>query len=125
MALRYVPNILYAMGLTSVSIHLLDTRKQMAEERAIYRAQESVLSSLISRLRAGEDISDTEIERLKTLAYRRTLDSRLGTDEQKEEIRMGWKETLLGRVRKDVGRDDERVEKEIEACESRTSYVNL
>jgi hypothetical protein len=67
MTIRYLPHIIYSIALTSISMHLLNTRKNAADERAAFRARESVLTSLITRLKTGENVSDAEIAKMRLM----------------------------------------------------------
>ncbi|EIN06751.1 hypothetical protein PUNSTDRAFT_105917 [Punctularia strigosozonata HHB-11173 SS5] len=123
MSLRYVQHILYSVAITSISIHLLNTRKSAEATRSQLRAQISVLETIAQRLRSGEDVSDAEISRLQRLLRANEVDALESTStSDKDEI--GWREVLLGRKRREAERlkteeldrrDMERVEASIRA----------
>ena len=118
MTTRYLPHLLYATMLTSFSVHLLNTRKSAAEERSTLRARETILTSINSRLRVGENVTDEEIARLKFLGDRKIGLSTM-RDEEADELmkRIGWKETVFGKKREDWQYDDQ-LDRELEQCES-------
>jgi hypothetical protein len=106
MSLRYAQHIIYSLAITSISIHLLNTRKSTEATHSQLQAQISVLESITQRLRAGEDVSDAEVDRLKRLVRaneRTALEGSTNADDLKREA-IGWREVLLGRKRGDAER---------------------
>lgn len=88
----YIPHALYSAAITSISIHLVSTRKSADSDRAHINAQISILESIKEQLQSNKPISNDELERLKRLA--RTPEK---TVETTEEESIGWKEVFLGR----------------------------
>ena len=93
MTISYLPHILYATALTSVSIHLLWQRNIEREDRARYHAQVSILEGLARQLRSGVPITDEEVTRLKNLA--RVHGQGEGQKQSTEVVR--WSEVVWGR----------------------------
>lgn len=93
----YLPHLIYSVALTSLSFHLLFHRKQVELDRAHLTAQTSILESLAQQLRSGQNISDTEVERLSRLAKTHAEGSVETASANKEKI--GWGDVFLGRAR--------------------------
>lgn len=109
---RYLPHVLYALAITSVSIHLLVQRKGGAEQRLQTRAQIDVLESVTQRLRSGESVTDAEIERLRRMvAVADQGREEKNRDGQLREKNVNWKEVLLGRAIAKNSNDDVRLGK--------------
>jgi len=100
---RYAEHVVSAMVLTSVTTHLIISRRAAAEEKRKLEAQTSVLSDLVDRARRGSRISDTEYSRLLalvSLGNPSTLPPTPFPATDGEEHNRGatsWKEVLLGR----------------------------
>jgi len=90
----YLPHILYATALTSVSIHLLWQRNTEREDRARYQAQVSILEDLAQQLRSGAPITDEEITRLKNLAR---LHGQGGEEQKQTAEAIRWSEVVWGK----------------------------
>ena len=139
MTTRYIPHILYSLALTSFSMHLLNTRHQSATLHAAFLARQSVLTSLIERLKAGENVSDAEVMRLKLEGDERGMVAMCelpgGTEGGGTGGRLGmgesgggglgkggtsWKETVMGRESK--GHEDLKQLEECMSSLSRPSY---
>lgn len=73
MANRYLPHVLYATLLTSVSIHVLAQRSTQAEERARCAAQISLLEDLVARLHIGNSGSDSNVDEAEVERVRRLV----------------------------------------------------
>jgi len=109
----YIPHLIYATALTSLSFHLLFQKKQSEIDHAHLAAQTSILESLAHRLRSGQDILDEEVERLCRLAKTHEETHVEGAGVKREKV--GWKEVFLGRkIEGDAG---EREMKNLEECE--------
>lgn len=63
----YLPHLLYATAVSSLALHYLNTKKETKNQVWFAQARISVLEDIATRLRAGEDLPDAEIERLKRL----------------------------------------------------------
>ncbi|KZT41959.1 hypothetical protein SISSUDRAFT_981165 [Sistotremastrum suecicum HHB10207 ss-3] len=99
MTTRYIPHLISATLLTSLSMHLLMHRKGSQDERATLDARISVLESLVARVKSGENVSDREIQRLKNLG-RGSGSTGLGVDmgTVSESLRStGWRDMVLGK----------------------------
>lgn len=97
---RYVEPLLSAMFLSSVTTHLILTRRASADERSRLTARSTLLTDLVARIRSGERISDTEYSRLVALAASKQtqLADKLESNVSLPQGRAtGWKEVLLGR----------------------------
>lgn len=86
-----------------MSFHLLFARRDAAELRARYTARISILESLISRFKQGEQIQASEIDRLTKLG--RKLQEGHETDDLGDSDygreNLSWKEVILGATRKE------------------------
>jgi hypothetical protein len=65
---RYLPELLSALALSSLSVHLLNHRRAAQDHTARLDARISVLADLATRLRAGEHFDDAQLEQLLKLA---------------------------------------------------------
>lgn len=126
--LEYLPHLIYSTALTSVSMHHLYQRKALEADRAHVAAQLSILDDLRTRLAAGEDIPERELDRLWRLARSHDVWRGAGTGEgdvksvhlQSGET-VGWREVLLGR-RFDTSRTEELDRKDLEKGAYLLSY---
>ena len=115
MTTRYIPHIIYAVALTSSSIHLLNHRKNAAEERALLRARESVLVSIIEKLKKGDNMSDAEITRLRYLGERKEFEGMVKQELQTSGVpTTSWRDTFLGK--KGSAAEDDRLAREWADC---------
>jgi hypothetical protein len=89
----YLPHAIYSLAITSISIHLVSTKRAIAEDRARVAARISILESVSKQLREDKDISVDEIDRLQRLARPPTP----AENNQRIIDRIGWKEVFLGR----------------------------
>ncbi|KAI0314634.1 hypothetical protein OF83DRAFT_1017631, partial [Amylostereum chailletii] len=94
MASRYLPELVYSVALSSLSVHLLWARRAAASDKQILSARISILEDLTTRLRAGEVVSDAEVARLRKLAREGAGNPDNIGEEDKA---IGWKEVLFGR----------------------------
>lgn len=94
---RYLPHLLYATALTSAALNLISKRAGATEKQRRALARISVLEAINERLKSGENVSDTEIERLQNLV-RDKVDlgdvEHAGMTQEKE---VDWKSVFLGR----------------------------
>ncbi|KAI0043752.1 hypothetical protein FA95DRAFT_1574889 [Auriscalpium vulgare] len=93
MASRYIPELIYSLAFSSLSVHLLLARRDAATSRRQLSARISLLDELATRLRAGEDMSRAEVARMRRLAWEGEAESSIGGEG--EEI--GWREVVFGR----------------------------
>ncbi|KIL63994.1 hypothetical protein M378DRAFT_641515 [Amanita muscaria Koide BX008] len=94
LATSYIPHALYAIAVTSISIHLVSKRRTFEDERANVNARISILESIAEQLRSGKPINDDEVERLKRLARDPVKRDEEAMKSKSEEI--SWKEVFLG-----------------------------
>ncbi|WOO81232.1 uncharacterized protein LOC62_03G004756 [Vanrija pseudolonga] len=97
-----VPFFIAWSVITSLAVHLMRARKQAEEEQARAGAQESVLTGLADRFRAGEDVSDEDIRReLEMVGLRERTALTLPLEDDVTELRdVSWFEVFLGRRKK-------------------------
>jgi len=103
---RYTEPLLGAIFLSSTTTHLITSRRAAADERSRLTAQSTILTDLISRIRAGERIPEAEYTRLVALASSKGKAPEVTgfdvpmVDPSPAPVRVtGWKEVLLGRKR--------------------------
>jgi hypothetical protein len=65
MSRTYGPQIFLACAFTSVSIHLLNQRRDAKSERLRHSAQIGALEDVLERLRKGETVSDVELAKIR------------------------------------------------------------
>lgn len=88
--------------ITSLAVHLLRIRHRSVEELGRCEAKESVLESMIARVRQGEELEDREIRRdMEMVGLReRTALTQSEADEMRDTADVTWIETLFGRKRR-------------------------
>ncbi|KAF5354825.1 hypothetical protein D9756_005646 [Leucocoprinus leucothites] len=113
----YLPHAIYSLAITSISIHLVSQKRNIAEDKARVTARISILESVSKELREDKDISLDELDRLHRLA--RPPAPKENGGRIKEVIR--WKEVFLGPKRSagpemsDLDRQDwEKIKEELE-----------
>lgn len=89
MSITYLREIILACAFTSVSIHLLNQRRDAQAERLRYTAQVGALEDVVQRLRAGEVVSDEELGKIHRRVGLLKRDSTLAKPKLME-----WKEIL-------------------------------
>ena len=87
---RYIPELIYALAFSSISVHLLWQRRTAETDRRHLSARLSILGELAARLRAGEAVSDAEAARLRRLAETVGEATHPGED-------VGWRDVIFGR----------------------------
>ncbi|KAI0002401.1 hypothetical protein BJV74DRAFT_759706, partial [Russula compacta] len=87
---RYIPELVYALAFSSISVHLLWQRRAAETDRRHHSARLSILGELAARLRAGDPVSDAEVARLRRLAETVKEDIHPGES-------IGWREVIFGR----------------------------
>ncbi|GJJ08412.1 hypothetical protein Clacol_002628 [Clathrus columnatus] len=90
--------ILLATAFTSMSLHLLNTRREAAIQRDRYMARITILESLVEDLRQKEDVENSEIERLLILS-RKAHDTSISRESRTTTREPGvpWKDVVFGR----------------------------
>lgn len=63
----YLPHIIYTTALTSITLHLLVTRKDADAAQRKADARISLLEGLAGRLRSGEHVDSDEVTRVRRL----------------------------------------------------------
>ncbi len=106
---RYIPELIYALAFSSISVHLLWQRRAAETDRRHYSARLSILGELAGRLRAGGEVTDAEVARLRRLA------ETVGEDAHPGES-IGWREVIFGRKESGLEREgkEELERKELE-----------
>lgn len=107
---RYIPELVYALAFSSISVHLLWQRRTAETERRHYSARISLLGELAARLRTGEAVPDVEIVRLRRLA------ETVGAAEVHTGENIGWRDVVFGRKESGMEREgkEELERKELE-----------
>ena len=113
--MRYIPELVYALAFSSISVHLLWQRRTAETGRRHLSARLSILGELAARLRAGDAVSDAEVARLRRLAETVGEASHPGEN-------VGWREVMFGR--KESGAEREGKE-ELERRELETGALRL
>ena len=99
---RYIPELVYALAFSSISVHLLWQRRAAETDRRHYSARLSILGELAGRLRAGEVVTDAEVARLQRLAETVGEDSHAGES-------IGWRQVIFGRKESGLEREGREV----------------
>ena len=94
---RYIPELIYALAFSSISVNLLWQRRAAETDRRHYSARLSILGELAGRLRAGGpggsgagEVTDAEVARLRRLAETVGEDTHAGES-------IGWRDVIFGR----------------------------
>ena len=103
MTTRYIPHIIYTIAITSISTHMLWQRKEADDQRRYISAHIDLLQSCVQRLKAGERISDDELQRIRQfgrtaeeLERDRAVARGLVRTQGDGTESIGWREALLG-----------------------------
>jgi len=111
---RYIPELIYALAFSSISVHLLWQRRAAETDRRHYSARLSILGELAERLRMGREVTDAEVARLQRLAETVGEDTHAGES-------IGWREVIFGRKESGLERQ---VKEELERREiERGAYL--
>ncbi|KAI9639521.1 uncharacterized protein MKK02DRAFT_29563 [Dioszegia hungarica] len=106
-----IPFFIWWTVLTSLTVHLLRARQASKESADRSDAKISALQDLLTRARAGEVMSEEEIQRrleLVGVRERRKVDV---SGEGREEVRdVGWREAIFGRRAVRSEKEEEEVE---------------
>ena len=97
---RYIPELIYALAFSSISVNLLWQRRAAETDRRHYSARLSILGELAGRLRAGGggEVTDAEVARLRRLAETVGEDTHTGES-------IGWREVIFGRKESGLERE--------------------
>lgn len=86
--------VAWAFLFTSLAINYSMAKKQATADRNQYNARISILENLVARLKAGEQISSSEIDQQRRLAWGvGGMGDGTGMDTQN---RVAWSEVLFG-----------------------------
>lgn len=99
---RYIPELIYALAFSSISVNLLWQRRAAETDRRHYSARLSILDELAGRLRAGGEVTDAEVARLRRLAETVGEDTHAGES-------IGWREVIFGRKESRLEREGKEV----------------
>jgi len=116
---RYIPELVYALAFSSISVHLLWQRRTAETDRRHYSARISILGDLAAQLRAGEAVPDVEIFRLRRLA------ETAGVAEAHPGENIGWREVVFGRKESGMEREgkEELERRELERVRSELHHT--
>jgi len=97
---RYIPELIYALAFSSISVNLLWQRRAAETDRRHYSARLSILGELAGRLRAGGggEVTDAEVARLRRLAETVGEDTHAGES-------IGWRDVIFGRKESGLERE--------------------
>jgi len=107
---RYIPELIYALAFSSISVHLLWQRRTAETDRRHYSARISILGELAARLRVGEAVPEVEVSRLRRLA------ETVGAADAHPGENIGWRDVVFGRKESGIEREgkEELERKELE-----------
>lgn len=99
-ATRYIPHTVFAIAVTTISIHLVNKRTTYSDEEASVKARISILENIAAQLRLNSQspASNETLERLKRLASRPLVKDKTPIA-GKEEGMISWKDVVFGRKR--------------------------
>jgi hypothetical protein len=117
---RYIPELVYALAFSSISVHLLWQRRTAETDRRHLSARLSILGELAARLRAGDAVSDAEVARLRRLAE--TVGEATHPGEN-----VGWRDVMFGRKESGAEREgkEELERRELETGALRSPLLSL
>jgi hypothetical protein len=108
---RYIPELLYALAFSSISVHLLWQRRTAETDRRHYSARISIIRRACrAAAHAGEAVPDVEVVRLRRLA------ETVGEAEAHAGENIGWRDVVFGRKESGMEREgaEELERKELE-----------
>ncbi|KAH9965390.1 hypothetical protein BC827DRAFT_1153679 [Russula dissimulans] len=116
---RYIPELVYALAFSSISVHLLWQRRAAETDRRHFSARLSILGDVADRLRAGEGVSDAEVARLRRLAE--TVGEVTHPGEN-----IGWYQVIFGRKESGVERErkEELERRELDRVQSELRHAD-
>lgn len=104
---RYIPELLYALAFSSISVNLLWQRRAAETDRRHYSARLSILGELAGRLRGASGggggevaVADAEVARLRRLAETVGEDDAHAGGES-----IGWRDVIFGRKESGLERE--------------------
>ncbi|PVG02406.1 hypothetical protein CPB86DRAFT_750991 [Serendipita vermifera] len=112
MSSSYIPQIVLACAFTSVSIHLINQRREMETAKRRSSAQVTALEDVVRRLRVGETVSDAEMQKMRKRVG--LLNSHHANDDKENGIfddaptasssqkPTAWKEVIMGKAATNV-----------------------
>jgi hypothetical protein len=114
---RYIPELIYTLAFSSISVNLLWQRRAAETDRRHYSARLSILGELAGRLRVGGgvgEVTDAEVARLRRLAETVGEDAHAGES-------IGWRDVIFGRKESGLEREgkEELERRELERGASR------
>jgi len=111
MSRAYAPQILLACAFTSVSIHLLNQRREAQAECLRHIAQVGALEDALQRLQAGETVSDAELSKIRRrVGLTQKADTRAGVPAiPAMDSASGWKDSFAKRKETLAGITDEQI----------------
>jgi len=95
---RHIPELIYALAFSSISVNLLWQRRAAETDRRHYSARLSILGELAGRLRVGGEVTDAEVARLRRLAETVGEDTYAGES-------IGWRDVIFGRKESGLERE--------------------
>jgi hypothetical protein len=108
---RHIPELLYALAFSSISVNLLWQRRAAETDRRHYSARLSILGELAGRLRGSASrgggggsevaVADAEVARLRRLA------ETVGEDDEAHAAgeSIGWRDVIFGRKESGLERE--------------------
>jgi len=104
---KYVCPLFSSLAFTASAMHMVDQGKTLESERLKMSTQISVLEGLVERLRAGESVTDEEIQKVKRRVG--LIDS-----PQPSAGERSWKEALVKAAKpsaQSIQAEEERIQK--------------
>jgi len=110
---RYIPELLYALAFSSISVNLLWQRRAAETDRRHYSARLSILGELAGRLRGASGgggggsevtVADAEVARLRRLAETGGEEDAHAGGES-----IGWRDVIFGRKESGLEREEKEV----------------
>jgi hypothetical protein len=95
---RHIPELIYALAFSSISVNLLWQRRAAETDRRHCSARLSILGELAGRLRGRGEVTDAEVARLRRLAETVGEDTHAGES-------IGWRDVIFGRKESGLERE--------------------
>lgn len=92
----YLQHVLYALAITSTSIHYLWHKRESEDQRRHYTTRIALLEQTVRKLRAGEDVPEVDFDLIKKLATEPGSASAVARGVEPE-AEIGWREVIFGR----------------------------
>jgi len=90
----YTFHIVSSIALTSFAFHHLHLRSKIEEDRIHFSGRTTILEGLVGRIRNGEQMQVSEVDRLRRLTNAEVTDSEVLVP---VEDSLSWREVILGR----------------------------